>query len=232
MLNFDMSGKLIEPSRLKKTWGGQIDAWSGVPSEVLIPTTGDYAGVTVENYGPDSRLGKTIKRTTSGQAAVKPQYSSFWRDEHKAHKLRAFFVGGCGSNETFAGAQTQRTFQFGFFESNGDYAVYFEFVPVTAENRVVVNDNGTITTYPVNFQAGRSDDRMPLTVWLSRNGTTDNLTFTIANEEQIQSIVEIGEFAGIRNKYIAGEARWDWQYGSGRFEPTISLFETSIYFMF
>lgn len=228
MLRYDMSGKIIPLSRLGKTFGGDIDGTNGIPANVEIPTTGDYAGVTVSNFLGDEDYSKTIKRTTAGKAAVAATNYFLVKGRHLGFHLKAHLIGG-GSGAS--SGKTNRSIKIGFLSNNAQYDAYLEYRDPTQTDPgtyITVHDGGTITRHPITYFISNPDSRFPVEVWLTRAKEGEDWYFTIAQDGLINTQINLGQVA-FPNKYLKPTVEWDWPVADGTFDPSVARFEFTIY---
>tara|TARA_Y100001970_G_C14153595_1_gene814179 strand:- start:648 stop:1346 length:699 start_codon:yes stop_codon:yes gene_type:complete len=232
MLQFDMAGKLIEPARLKKTYGGKFDKLNGIPDNFEIPTTGDYSGVTVSDYAGDVHYAKTLTRASAGKAAVTA--STYWlvKGDVEAFKLSAGIIGG-GSSAT--SGNTKRSFRIGLVQNTGNYGAFLEYRnpdhPDGQSTQFIVIDNGVETPYPVNYRINNPGERYPVELWLTRNRNRGTWVLTLAQGGQISTFKDIGA-VNFNEKYMRPLVEWDWTASNGTFNPSIAYMYFDVYWRF
>lgn len=231
MLRLNFDGSIKEPSRLKKSFGGPIDATNGVPASIEIPTTGSHSGVVVSDTG-DLFYGKTLTRTASGLACVRGD-AILVKGEMNAFKVTACVMGG-GSSAT--SGQTRRDFRVGFWKPDLTIGAYIEYINPDSGTEGVhlkVISDGSTETYPLNYQVNNPSDNYYITFWLTRNLSTGGWTATLAEGSEIRSEVDLPPSElSLNNKYIRAYVEWDWTYASGSFSPSIANLDFDIYYRF
>lgn len=231
MLQFDLAGNLIEPGRLKKTFGGDLDSVNGIPTGVEIPTTGDYSGVVVSDT-PDLFYGKTLTRTTTGKACARGD-AILVKGEMNAFRMRCGLIGG-GSSAT--SGNTRRNIRIGFFKPDNTQGAYIEYInPDSGTEGAYIQAviGGVTTTYPINFNVNNPGENYYITFWLSRNKSSGGWTVSFGEGDQIRTVkdIDISELS-VQSQYIRATVEWDWTYASGLFEPSVCHFSYDIFYRF
>ena len=229
MLSFDMEGRLIEPSRLKKTLGGDFDT-RGIPPLFEIPTTGDHAGVTVADYASDPYLAKTLSRTTPGPALVHGPTLPL-EGEHVGFCLRSRVFGG-GSSAT--SGSTRRDFTLGLQSADGQHGLFMEYLnPDRAVTGAFITGRaaGVDTRKPVQFQVNNPAERYPVELWVTRNVQTGGWSATLCEGAQPRHVVEFSAAEASLTSFqpMLG---WDWTYTSGTFSAQLAHLSLDIYWRF
>ena len=234
MLRFDLAGKLIEPSRMKKTIGGDIDR-DGLPDKVSIPTTGNWSGVTVTDDN-DGAFGKQISRTTLGKMAVTNEQANLITGNVEALHLKARVAGG-GSGAT-TGA-TERRFLFGFRHptafNEGAYVAYLP--PILGESvtgtYITVVKGGVKKREPINYQCNNPGEHFALDLWVSRNRQENKWYVTLMEGDQVRIQMPFDQAdLDINNRYLVPFVEWEWEDDSGYINATICQFEHTVYWRF
>tara|TARA_Y100000588_G_C14192408_1_gene898609 strand:- start:869 stop:1570 length:702 start_codon:yes stop_codon:yes gene_type:complete len=233
MLRFDMSGKLIEPSRLKKTIGGNIDR-DGLPAKIDIPTTDDWTGVTIAD-NVDGALGKVLSRTTLGKIAVRNSQANLITSNVEALHLKARVIGG-GSNAT--SGQTTRRFRFGFIHPTvGNEGAYVEYLPPAygeLEGSSMVGIAGNVKTRkPINYTVNNPGEHYALDLWVSYNRADSRWYITLMEGEQVRTQYPFSSTElSLYNRYLIPFIEWEWEDASGAIDVTVCQFEHTVYWRF
>ena len=231
MLLFDMAGRLIAPSRLLKTVGGDIDR-HGIAAGVTIPTTGDYSGVTVTDTPADTSLSKTLTRTAAGKAAVIGSVFKARGDLMAARLVGFVSGGGSGATSGF----TRRDFTYGFRTTNSSDGCYIEYRnPDTSTPGIflTVKKGSSIVRTPINLQTNNPEERYCLSFWISKNKSTGGWVATLGEGDQIRTVLEISQSdEDFDNKFFEPFIEWDWTYASGNFAPQVSHLSHEAYYLF
>ena len=230
MLMFDMAGRVIDPGRLRKTIGGDLDA-RGIPPLIEIPTTGAYAGVTVGEYATDPYLATKLSRGTGdpGPAIVRGPEIDLTAEMMGFHLAARVFGGGSGS--TFG--LTRRDFRCGFRSDDGQHGIFVEYRnPDRAESGtfITARSGGSDTRHPINYQINNPTERYAPELWATRNLTAGGWTATLAEGGQIRTDMNLGNTASMDR--LRPFAEWDWTATTGDFHAMVSHLSFDIFWRF
>lgn len=228
MLQIDMSGRVIEPGRLKKTLGGDFDT-RGIPALFDMPTTGDYSGVTVADYS-DAYMAKGLSRTTMGRAAARGPAITL-KAEHAGFCLRAGVFGG-GSSAT--SGETRRDFTVGLQSDDGQNGLFMEYRnPDRTTTGIFLTGRagGVDTRKAIRYQVNNPAERYPVELWATRNLLTGGWTATLCEGDRPRHVVDFssGEVALTTFRPVVA---WDWTYPAGTFNVQIAHMALDIYWRF
>lgn len=227
MLSYDMNGRLIEPSRLKKTIGGDFDDF-GIPNDIVISSD----GVTQSDFAGDPEFAKVFTRTTPGVISINNN-SKVLKGRHIALCVRAFIIGA-GSSAT--SGQTRRNFRIGFRHSNNNDGLFLEYrSPDVASDGTFITavNSGSTTRKPINYHVNNPGEYFVITFWISRNKKTGGWTATLCEGEQVRTVMEFSSSeVDLDEIWTQAFVEWDWTYGSGTCSPGVAKFEQTTYWQF
>lgn len=228
MLSFDMAGRLIAPSRMAKTFGGNIDS-RGIPDDIEIPTTGAQAGVVISDYS-DPWMAKTLTRTVAGKATIQGPSITLKGDMVAVCvKVRAF---GGGSSAT--SGSTRRDFSYGLRSDDGQHGLFKEYRnPDRTEtgNFITGRAAGVDTRRAINYQDNNPAERYPPEFWVSRNVLTGGWTAYLFEGDQCRTVMNVPATDATLTTFRPF-IEWDWTYPTGNFNVNIAHFSTDIYWRF
>lgn len=234
MLMFDLAGRLIEPTRLKKTIGGDIDR-DGLPAKIDVPTTGDFADVTVSDLSTDGAMGKTLSRSTLGKMRVTNTQANQVKGFVEALRMQAFVMGGGSQSAT---GQTSRSFRYGFWHpSVYNEGAWVEYLPpangTTTGMFLTVRHGGTITRTPINLQVNNPAEHYPLDLWISRNPKTGGWTVTImeGGQPRTEMTFPLAQL-DLDERYLVPFVEWERLDATGSCTATICQFSHTVYWRF
>lgn len=231
MLNYDMTGKLIKPSRLIKTVGGDIDGLNGIPSNIEIPTTGDFSGVAVSDFTGDVSFAKTLSRASAGKMVVRSS-ATLTKGRHKALKVNSKIIGG-GSSAT--GGNTRKDFRVGFRHQNENDGLFLEYLSPDSPNEgtyITAVKDGVTTRKPITYKVNNPTERYDINFWCSRI-PAGGWEVTIMEGKSVQNVVTFDEAeVDLENLWIEGFVEWNWTYASGFCEVSVAHFSRDLCWQF
>lgn len=235
MLLYDMAGKLIPPSRLGKEIGGNVDNLT-LPEGLTIPTTGDFAGVTVGEFAGDVEFAKRLTRTTQGKAGIEGP-AKVIKGRHKAILVRASIIGG-GSSST--SGQTRRSLRVGIGQTSDTDGLYLEYRDpnkTDAGTYITAVKDGVHTRVPINYQVNNPSEHYDIRVFCSRNWhpqTGNNgWTVTLFEGERPRHEVSFDDTQiDLDEVFQKAICEWEWTHASGSFLPHVAFFSQTTYWEF
>lgn len=228
MLNFDMAGRLIAPSRLRKTIGGDIDGRNGIPAGLEIPTTGDYAHIAVSDYG-DPLMAKTLTWSAAGRGLIRGPVVTL-KSEMVAFCVRVRAFGG-GSSAT--SGSTRRDFGYGLQSDDGLHGLFKEYRSpdrTTSGNYITARAGGVDVRHPILYQDNNPAERYAPEFWVSRN-PAGGWTATLCEGDRPRVAMDIPA-SEVSLTTFRPLVFWDWTYPTGACAAQIAYFSLDIFWRF